>query len=408
MTLPAVLRHRDFRRYLAGVVFSQLGTQGTFAVMLYHVYELTGSTVQVGLVGAAQGVAVLVLAPLGGHLADRLDRKILLQVSQVASGLITAVLAVVTLTGEVQAWQVLLASLLNSSAATFDRPVRKAVIPAMVPRDELVRALALMNPSMQTSRLLGPGVGGVLIAVGGPGLMYALDAATFAALILVVKTLSIPNNPPTDSALHFRSSVSEAIRFIRSRPLIPHLLRLDISAMLFAAYRAVLPAIAVDVLDVGPTGYGVLAATPPVGAILGGILVYRLSGRSLRAGRIIIATTIAYGLSAVLLAQADTFVVAMMAAAGLGVFDAIGTTLRNAAIMLETPDEMMGRVNALYTMSAAGGPALGELQIGWLSSLLGVTAALTIGGLVPILFATAVGLTARTVRDYRTTAYPPN
>jgi MFS family permease len=400
--LPEVLRNRDFRWYLIGVVISQIGTHGTLVVMLYHMYELTGSTLQVGLVGAAQGLAIFTLSPIGGYFADRLDRKRLLQVAQGVSMLASLGVAVVTLTGVVQPWQILLAVLVNTAAAAFDRPARRAVIPILLPPEDLVRGVALMNPVAEVSKLLGPALGGLLIAVGGPGLMYSVDAVSFLALILIVAFLTIPHVEPEPSALNFASSIKEGARFVKDRPLIINLLALDLSAMIFAAYRVVLPALSIEVLGVGPAGYGLLAAAPPLGALVGGVVVYRLVAESAPAGRLVVAGTMGYGLCAILLAQSGTLGVALFAAAGLGACDALCTTLRHAGVLLSTPDRLMGRVSALYSMSAQGGPALGDLQMGWLSALLGASAALTLGGTVPIVYAAAVGIWANSVREFRT------
>lgn len=399
---PEVLRHRDFRWYLIGLVVSQVGTQGTLVVMLYHMYELTGSTVQVGLVGAAQGIAILLLSPLGGYFADRLDRKKLLQVSQGVSMLASLGLALVTITVVVQPWQILLAALVNTAASTFDRPVRKAILPALLPRADLVRGIALTGPVAETSKLMGPALGGVFIAIGGPGLMYSIDAVSFVALIVIVGFLRISHNAPSESAMNIVSSIQEGARFVKERPLILHLLGLDLSAMIFGAYRVVLPALSVEVLGVGPAGYGILAAAPPLGALVGGVIVYRLVALSAPAGRFVVGGTMAYGVSAIALAQSHTFVVALLAASCLGLCDSICTTFRHAGILLTTPDPLMGRVGALYTMSAAGGPALGDLQMGWLSGLLGVSAALTLGGLVPVFYAAGIGVWSSTVRSFRT------
>ena len=399
---PEVLRHRDYRWYLIGIVVSQIGTQGTLVVMLYHMYELTGSTVQVGLVGAAQGIAIFLLSPIGGYFADRLDRKKLLQVSQGVSMLASLGVALVTLADVVEPWHILLAVLGNTAAAAFDRPVRRAILPTLLPPEDLVRGVALMNPVAEISKLLGPALGGVFIAVGGPGLMYSVDAVSFLALIVIVTFLRITHTEPTPSAMNIVSSIREGARFVKDRPLILHLLGLDLSAMIFAAYRVVLPALSVEVLGVGPAGYGLLAAAPPLGALVGGVVVYRLVAQSVPAGRFIVAGTMAYGFSAILLAQSNTLVMALVAAACLGLCDAMCTTFRHAGILLATPDRLMGRVGALYSMSAQGGPALGDLQMGWLSGFLGVTAALTLGGIVPVLYAAAVGVWATTVRDFRT------
>ena len=398
---PEVLKHRDYRSYLIGVVISQIGTHGTLVVMLYHMYELTGSTLQVGLVGAAQGIAIFLLSPIGGYFADRLNRKRLLQVSQGVSMLASLAVALVTLTGVVEPWHILLAALVSAAAGAFDRPVRRAVLPALLPPEDLVRGVALMSPVAEISKLVGPALGGLFIAVSGAGLMYAVDAASFLALIVIVTFMRIPHVQPEASAMNFVSSIREATRFVKARPLILHLLGLDLSAMIFAAYRVVLPALTVEVLEVGPAGYGLLAAAPPLGALVGGVVVYRLVVLSAPAGRLIVVGTVGYGVSAILLAQSNSLIMALAAAAGLGVCDALCTTLRHAGVLLATPDRLMGRVGALYGMAAQGGPALGDLQMGWLSGLLGVSAALTLGGMVPIFYAAAVGVWATTVRNFR-------
>lgn len=404
--LPRIFRHRQFTAYLGGVAFSQIGTNGTFAAMLYHVYVMTGSTVQVGLVGAARGIAVVVLSPLGGHFADRLDRKTLLQVSQGLSMVVSLGLALVTYLGVVETWHILVVSLLNSAAATFDSPARKALIPAMVPRAELVQAVALVNPTNQIGKLIGPGLGGILIAVGGPGLMYLVDGITYVALVIILALMTIAPQARADAGVRILSSIGQGVTYLRDRPIILQLMGLDLSATLFAAYRVVLPAIAVDILRVGPTGYGMLLAAVPAGALVGGVIVYRLATASIGAGSLVLATTALYGATAIVLAQSPYFLLALAAAVGLGVFDAIGTTIRHAAVLLETPDELRGRVTSLYGMASRGGPALGELNIGWLAGLLGATAALSVGGLVPVVYAGLIAVVSRRVRQYRTAAEP--
>ena len=162
------MRHRDFNLYWVGVVFSQIGTRGTIAAQLFHVYLLTGSTVQVGFVGLSQAVALLVLSPLGGAYADRIDRRKLLQASQMVAMVVSLAIAVLTLSGDVQPWHIYVSVVLHTAAATFDQPARQALIPAMVPREELVHAFALLNPSREVAILVGPALAGGLISVRGP------------------------------------------------------------------------------------------------------------------------------------------------------------------------------------------------------------------------------------------------
>jgi MFS family permease len=400
MSLPQVLRNRDFNLYWSGVVLSQIGTRGTVAANLYHVYQLTGSVLQTGLVGGAQAIALLVLSPLGGVYADRMDRRKLLQWAQAVALLVAGWLAFVTLSGRVEAWHVLLSVLLTTAAATFDQPARQALIPAMVPRRQLPQAFALLNPSREVAVLIGPALAGMLIAVGGPGLMYAVDAVTYAALIVVLAVLRVPTlttDGPTTSIWH---QMMEGARFVAHRRIIWTLMSLDLSATLLGAYRVVLPALAVDVLAVGPTGYGLLSSAPSAGALLATYVVFRVVDRSRRLGRVLLVSTVLYGVSAVLLAQSPFFVMALLAAGLLGGFDAMATSIRHAAVQLETPDEIRGRVSSIYQMSSRGGPALGDMLIGAVAGVVGPVVALTAGGVATTAYAASYLARRNIVREY--------
>lgn len=399
MRLPSLLRHRDFSLYWSGVVLSEIGTRGTVAANLYHVYEISGSNLAVGFVGLFQAVALLVLSPLGGVYADRLDRKRLLQISQLISLVVSLGLAAATMAAVVEPWHIFVSVLLNTAAATFDRPARQALIPALVPRDELVRAFALINPSREVAVLVGPALAGFLIAAGGPGVMYAVDAASYAILVVALGLLKIPKLEIDVSDATLWARMAEGFQYVRSRRLIVQLMGLDLSATLFGAYRVLLPAIAIDLLGVGAAGYGLLGAAPSAGALLGSAVVFRLAGRA-REGRVVLGSTIGYGLMAIGLVHSPALGLALLAAGGLGFFDALATTVRHAVVQLETPDAIRGRVTSIYQMGSRGGPALGDLNIGWLASWLGPVLALSLGGLVPVVSALALAMRAGGIRDH--------
>jgi MFS family permease len=400
MSLPDVLRNRNFNLYWAGVVLSQVGTRGTVAANFYQVYQLTDSIAYTGLVGAAQAVALLVLSPLGGALADRVDRRRLLQVAQSTAMLVAVVLAWLTLTDRAQAWHVVLSVVLTTAAATFDQPARQALIPALVPKGQIGQAIALLNPSRELAILLGPLMAGVLIAVAGPGLMYVVDATSYALLVAVLAMLRIPVLQPSAERRSVLGSIVDGARYIAHRPLIYNLMALDLSATVFSAYRVLLPALAVDVLHVGATGYGILSSAPSAGALLATYSVFRTVERSRRQGRVLLVSTALYGVSAVLLAQSPLFVLAILAAGLLGAFDAMATTIRHAAVQIDTPDELRGRVTAFYQMSSRGGPAIGDVVVGAFAGLVGPVVALTVGAVGPIAVAGSFWWRENVVRSY--------
>lgn len=404
MRVAPVLRHRDFNLYWFGVVVSQIGTRGTVAANLYQVYELSHSTAQTGLVGLAQAVALLVLSPVGGAYADRIDRRRLLQAAQLCSLVVAAALAAVTIGGVVTSAEVLVSVLLTTAAATFDQPARQALIPAMVPRAELPQAFALLNPSRELAVLIGPALAGLLIAVQGPGLMYLVDAGTYLVLVLILGVLRTPpliNDAAGRSVWH---AMGDGARFLRKRPLVPMMMALDLSATLFGAYQVVLPALALNVMHAGPTGYGLLSAAPSAGALLATYTVFRVIDRSHRLGLVMLFASIGYGVACLGLAQSRMLGAALGAALFIGACDAMATTIRQAAVQLETPDEMRGRVSSVYQMASRGGPALGNLNIGWWAAALGPITALSLGAAVPVVYAGAQLFGHGRIRRYTTRA----
>jgi MFS family permease len=387
MRPPPALRHRDFDLYWFGVVFSQIGTRGTVAANLYQVYVLSGSTTTTGLVGLAQAVSLLVLSPLGGAYADRLDRRRLLQATQLVALVVAGALAVLTEAGKATTPEVLGCVLLTTAAGTFDQPARQALIPAMVPRDELPQAFALLNPSRELAVLLGPALAGLLIAAHGPGLMYAVDAATYALLVVVLALIRVPRLVPEARQRSVWRDIARGAAFVQGRPVIWLMMSLDLSATLFGAYRVVLPALALTVLHAGPTGYGLLSAAPSAGALVATYPVFRVMARSTALGKVVLAATAGYGAATLALAQSPWLPLALAAGLLIGVFDATATTIRQAAVQLETPDTMRGRVSAIYQMASRGGPALGDVNIGWIAGFLGPVTALSLGSVAPIVYA---------------------
>lgn len=403
--LPAVMRNRDFSLYWVGIVASEVGVRGTFAVNLLHVFLLTGSTLMVGFVGLFRAIALLGLSPLGGVYADRLDRRRLLQLTQGLSLVVSLGLGLLTFAGVVEAWHVFVSVLLNSAAATFDRPARQALIPALVSRGQLVHAFALVNPSREIAMLVGPALGGLLVAISGPELMYFLDAGTYGVLLGVLALLRIGPLEGEAERPSVLSSIRVGLRYVTDRPIIWQLMALDLSATLFGAWRVVMPEVAVDILEIGSVGYGILNAAPPAGALLGTAVIFRMITRS-RSGHLVLASTIGYGLACILFVQSTSLpfggaAIAFMGALAIGGADAIASAVRHAAVQLETPESLRGRVTSLYQMSSGGGPSLGEVNVGWIASALGPVGALTFGGFVPVVVGTGFLLRGGRVRDYR-------
>lgn len=399
-SLVGLFRNRDFALFWGGVVASEIGVRGTFVVNLYHVYALTNSTALVGVVGVVQGVVLVTVSPLGGAFADRVDRRRLLQLTQGTSMIASSMLGVLSVTGAIALWHIYLAVLVNTVASSFDSPTRTALIPSLVPGSQLARAFAIVNPTRELAILIGPAFGGLLVAAAGPGFMYLFDAATYLALIVILPFLRIPPVAAEARTIAVWSSIRQGASFVRGRPLIWQLMALDLSTTLLAGWRVILPALTVDVLRIGAAGYGLLAAAPAAGALVGTAIIVRLGGRAM-SGRVVLGATAAYGVACISLAQAPSLWLAAAAAISIGGTDAMASVIREAAVQLETPDRIRGRVTSLYQVVVRGGPALGDANVGWLSAFIGPVAALSLGGFVPVVVAGGFALRGRRVRDYQ-------
>jgi len=383
--------------------------RATLAANLWLLLDLTGSPWQVGAVGLADAAAIILLTPLGGVLADRIDRRMLLQCSQAFAAVVSLVMFFDVALGYVQPWHVYVAVALSSAAVTFDLPVRQALVPGLVPPSAMVSALTLAAPVFNAAGLFGPAVAGLLIASpGGTASVYLVDALAHLFLVATLVTLRLrPMARPQSQRQSIFSSFNEGIRFVARRGVLWQLMLLDFVTVLFAAYRALLPVIARDVLDAGSTGYGFLASAVSVGSIVGGAAMIRL-GWAATSGRLVLVTTALYGIVAMFLGQVTWFPLALLATSLLGFLDAASFTIRNTLVQLETPDDLRGRVGAVGFMAARSGPAIGQTLMGVLASTFGVSAALAVGGAMPLLFVGVLASITTTLRRYRGASLHPD
>ena len=396
--LPPVAASSGFRRLWLGVTLSAVGTRATAAANLWLLQDLTGSVFAVALMSLVETLVLLTVAPFAGTVVDRVDRRRLLQAAQSCCLFSSAALAALTFTGHITPLWVYLLGGFVAGAAAFDTPTRQAMIPSLVPPDRIVDAFAVMVPGLQFGRLAGPAIAGLIIAVLGAGGVYGLDAATYVCLVIMVAGIPRRRLPPRP-AQRLRSSIAEGIGYVRDRPVIWQLVSLDFVASFSAAYRVVLPALCIDVFDVGPAGFGLIAAAPAAGAILGAATVYRLRAVR-RKGVASMGATMAFGVAVASLGIIPSFGLAVAAAVAIGYFDAVATTIRHSVVQLETPDHLRGRVSSLYQMVARGGPALGDVQVGAVASLMGPSFALGLGGLVALGVPLVLLLRGTTLRTY--------
>ena len=418
------LQHRDYRRLATAYLVSGIGSQMQGVAINWHVYLLTRSPLALGLVGLARVLPIVAFSLVGGVLADRLDRRKLMLVTQSFMAVIAGVLAAATFWRREAIWLLYAMTACSAGAGAFDAPARQALIPRLVPERDLPGALSINFSVFQAGLIAGPALAGWIIAghaampggaapahvgevsTGGLAWIYLVNALSFLAVIFALATMRISGRPParTGEPSHPIADLREGLRFVFRTPLIVWTMAVDFLATFFSGSMSLLPIFADQVLKVGATGYGLLVSAPAVGALAGSLW---LSVRPLpeRQGRTFLWAVGIYGLATAVFGFSRAFPLTLVALAATGAADAISTVIRSTLRQLVTPDALRGRMTSVNMIFFQGGPQLGELEAGVVASLfasaaVGVTVAVVSGGLATIVVAGAVAAAAPVLRGY--------
>jgi len=344
----------------------------------WQIYALTGSALDLGFVGLAQFVPAFVLVLVAGHVADRFDRRRVLQACVVVEALAAGGLAV----GSAQGWitEALIFALVFvvGAARAFQMPAMSALLPSLVPRALFPRAIASNSAATQSAVIAGPALGG-FVYVAGPAAVYATSAALFLVTGLLVHLIRLARRPPRTEKVDL-DSVLAGIRFIRSRPAVLGAISLDLFAVLLGGATALLPIYARDILQTGPWGLGLLRSSTAVGALA---MALYLAQKPLarHAGRLMFGGVALFGLATIVFGVSRSFPLSVLALATLGAADMVSVVVRSSLVQLRTPDEMRGRVSAVNALFIGTSNQLGEFESGVTASWFGVVPSVVIGGL---------------------------
>jgi MFS family permease len=394
----APFRSRDFSLLWAGNLVSVTGTQMHIAAVAWQVYELTGDPLALGGIGAARLILLVLLALGSGVLADALDRRRLLIVAQIAVMLCSVALALVSASGAISIWLIYGMTALSSAASTLGMPARQAIVPSLVPREHLASALSLNIIAWQLATILGPSLGGILIAKWDVATVYWVDAATYLAFIAAL-LLMRPRPIAGERRAISLAAALEGLAFVRHHTLIRSTMLLDFLATFFSAATTLLPLFANEVLQVGPQGMGLLFAAPSLGAVLASIIL-SLRGAGRRQGPLLLWAVVMYGLCTAAFGLSQSFWFSLLMLAGAGAADTVSMVVRGTIRNLETPDEMRGRMVSVNMLFFAGGPQLGEIEAGIAARLLGGPLSVAVGGLACAVMSGVVAATTPELRRY--------
>jgi MFS family permease len=377
----AALRSPGFRLLWFGGLFS--GAAGTMqmAVNGWVMYEMTGSPLQLGLTGLFAALPILTFSLLGGAIADSVDRKRLLVVTQGIRLIPALLLAILASTDSLRPWHIYLVTLITSTSSIFDRPARQALVASLVPREHLTNAITLNSTVGQFYQIIGPTVAGVILGVASAGASYSLNFVLFVIAYLTIVLLKAPHVAARPGRGSLLSMMGEGLQFLRGQREIFTLLILDFFWNGFAVYKQMMPIFAKDVLEVGPVGNGLLLSGAAFGAFAasGAIL---LLGNVRKKGLVIMACIWLYSFGLIAFGLSPWFLLSLPLTVMLGIVDQTAATLRNAFILLVTPDELRGRMEAMRITFTAGSPAIGNLQGGIIASVIGAPYAVAMGGVI--------------------------
>lgn len=377
-------RHRDFTLFWAAMLLEGFAlTMATVAVG-WQVYAVRGSPLDLGLVGLAEFVPLLVLALPAGQLADRVSRRRIIAATILLDVAVLSVLLGMTAHGVARVWPFLALAFVTGIGAALRAPAGRALTPSLVPQEILVSALAHRSIAFQLSAVLGPAVGGVLFALL-PELVYGTGIALSLGGLACVLALRAGRLPVTEGAIGLDDLLA-GVRLIRRTSVLLGAISLDLFAVLLGGAVALLPVFAKDVLEVGPTGLGLLRTAPALGAFVAALLIARFPIRR-HAGPKLYLVVAAFGACMVVFGLSRELWLSLLALALGGAFDMVSVVLRSTILPLVTPDTLRGRVTAVEMVFISASNELGAFESGVAAALIGAVPAVVLGGVATIAIA---------------------
>jgi MFS family permease len=388
--LGPLRRYPAFRRLFIGQTISTFGSEIAAVAAPFQLYQLTHSTLQVGLLSLCELFPLLTLTIVGGAIADAVDRRRLLLVTEVLLALVATGFAVNASLDEPQVWAIYVLVTLAMSVFSLGVAGMNSVIPRLVAREELTAAIAIENVYGSTTNVAGPALGGLLIAVLGLRGAYLLDAATFSASLWSVWRLP-PLPAAHDAERPSFQTIAEGFRFVRQKKVLLGMFLVDSNAMVFGMPRALFPALALQRFNGGAGILGLMYAAPYAGALVASLLSGWI-GHVRRQGLIVAIAAALWGVAIAAFGFADSLWLALLLLAAAGAADNVSAVLRGTILWAVTPDSLRGRVSGIEFAQVAATPALGNVEAGLVASLTSLRVSIVSGGIGCVLGTVVIAL----------------
>jgi len=396
--------------YWIGHLISIAGSQMQLWALYWHLRTLSDQPMVISGIGLARFLPVIFLSLVAGVAADRFDRRKMAILTQVALGLVALLLGLTTSWGVVSLWMIFGLVIIQSVAVAFDGPARQALIPSLVPRENLANAYSLTSIASKVGGILGQAICGVVIAFLGLQWAYWINAISYLAVIVALiamgdirtviekKTFELRGSPGSSGVVPVPGrgtgrgtlrDIREGIEFVKNSPIIFSVMVLDFFGTFFSSANTLLPFVAMDILHVGPIQYGWLSASQSIGTMMVGLYLSQKT-KLRRQGMLISISVAGFGLATILFGVSISFWLTMLALILIGAFDGLSSIIRNTVRQLLTPDAMRGRMMSITQIFFKGGPQLGEVESGLVAQILGVPFAIISGGVGCVLAACIV------------------
>ena len=381
----ASLQYRDFRYLWFGTVFMSAGLWIQQVTLGWFLYDLTNSPVLLGLLNGLNAIPFLVFSLVAGIVADRMDRRHLLLMIQPVIMVSAFGLGWLIVSGRVQVWHLFAFALIAGTGWSFTQPIRQTLVPSVVPKEQMMNAVALTSVGFNITKVLGPALGGLLIAWVGAGGNFFLQAATYSGVFLMIYRMYVPPFEAEARRASVFENLREGLRFVWKRPEILAVMIVAQVPQLFATpYLSLMPVFQKDVLQVGPQGLGFLMAAPGVGGVISLLLLASLANRYPYKGRLLLVGLVVLGVFLILFSRMTAFPLALLMLVGVGACQLIYLATSNTMLQLLTPEVLRGRVMSIYMLNRGIGP-LGSMVAGVSTAAYGAPATVSAMGVLVIL-----------------------
>ncbi|MCW2494816.1 MFS transporter [Jatrophihabitans sp.] len=390
------LRNLNYRRYASGQAISLIGTWMQQVAQSWLVLQLTGSATDLGVVVALQTLPVLLLGPYGGVVADQMDKRKLMIGLQSMMGTLALALGLLTVTHNVTLWEVEVLALLLGLNNCFENPARQSFVLEMVGPDDLRNAISINSVLVNAARAIGPGVAGIVIAAGGTGLCFLLNAASFAAVVVSLMRLDVSALHPAKPTGRGPGQLRQGLAYVRRTPVLAlTLLMMGLIGCFAWEFQVSLPVMASRTFSSGSAAYGFMTAAMGAGAVVGGLWVAARGTTGLPA---LVRSSVAFGLAMLAATVAPDLITELVALALVGAAGVSVMSKGNSTLQLNSEPTMRGRVMALWAVAFMGSTPIGGPIVGAVAENFGGRAGLAVGAVACLLAALLGGLAARRLR----------